>query len=320
MNRAGERITGYHEKELLGLDLARLVTPEHAARARAMLAPAAGAVLPVCELNVVAKDSHRVTLEVSSRPICENGKVVGAQGIARDVTERNQAQEMKARMAAVLEERSRIARELHDSLDQGFWGILLQVEAAAKSLPNGPQGANAHLEMARNLVLHCQNEVQRSVWDLRSCALERSDLASALEAVARQVAADSVVELTTEVMGVPRPMPAVVENNLLRIGQEAMTNAVRHASATRVRTELRFEPEGLRLVVADDGSGFDADSAAHATSGRFGLIGMRERAKRIGARLKIESVRGTGTKVEVELPLAAMARASLPVVSAPSEG
>jgi signal transduction histidine kinase len=120
------------------------------------------------------------------------------------------------------------------------------------------------------------------------------------------VAADAPVELTTEVMGIPCPMPAVVENNLLRIGQEAMTNAVRHSSARCVRTELRFEPEGLRLVVTDDGSGFDLDSLAHATSGRFGLIGMRERAKRIGGRLKIESVRGTGTKVEVELPLDAL--------------
>ncbi len=309
LNRAGERITGYQEQELLGLDLARVVTPEHAARARAI--PASTPTdLPVYELNVMAKDGHIVTLEVSSRPICENGRVVGAQGIGRDVTERNQAQAMKAHLAAVLEERSRIARELHDSLDQGFWGILLQVEAAAKSLPNAPQGAHTHLDMARNLVLHCQNEVQRSVWDLRSCALERSDLASALEAVAHQVAADAPVELTTEVMGVPCLMPAVVENNLLRIGQEAMTNAVRHACAKRVRTELRFEPEGVRLVVTDDGSGFDVDSPAHATSGRFGLIGMRERAKRIGGRLKIESVRGTGTKVEVELPLAALTTAS----------
>jgi PAS domain S-box-containing protein len=164
MNRAGERITGYHEQELLGVDVARVVTPEHVARARAIPSPdPRNAAVPVYELSIVAKDGHAVTLEVSSRPICENGRVVGSQGIGRDVTERNQAQAMKAHLAAVLEERSRIARELHDSLDQGFWGILLQVEAAAKSLPSAPQGAHAHLDMARNLVLHCQNEVQRSV-------------------------------------------------------------------------------------------------------------------------------------------------------------
>jgi PAS domain S-box-containing protein len=308
LNRAGERITGYPEQEVLGRELAGLVTPEHAARVDAMLSPSpADAALPVHELQVVAKDGHTVTLEVSSRPIREDGRVMGTQGIGRDVTERNQAQEMRARFAAVLEERSRIARELHDSLDQGFWGILLQVEAAAKSLDNAPQGTHAHLDMARNLVLHCQNEAHRSVWDLRSCALERSDLASGLDAVARQVSADAPVDVTTEVMGTPFPMRAVVEDNLLRIGQEAMTNAVRHAAAKRVRTELRFEPGAIRLVVTDDGSGFDVDSPAHATNGRFGLIGMRERAKRIGGRLKIESVPGTGTKVEVELGMDALA-------------
>jgi PAS domain S-box-containing protein len=304
INRTGERITGYRHDTLLGADLSRLVAPEHVDQARAMLARGGTNPLPsVYELNILAEDGRAVTLEVSSRPIHEDGKVVGTQGIGRDVTERKQAQEMKAQFAAVLEERSRIARELHDSLDQGFWGILLQVEAAAKSLPDAPQGAQAHLETARSLVLHCQNEAHRSVWDLRSCMLERSDLASALDAIARQVAPNASLELKTEVVGTPCPLPALVENNLLRIGQEAITNAVRHAGARQVRTELRFEPECLRLVVTDDGSGFDVTSQAHANNGRFGLIGMRERAKRIGGRLKIESVPGAGTKVAVELSL-----------------
>jgi PAS domain S-box-containing protein len=304
INRTGERISGYRQDELLGRDLSSLVAPEHVNRAHAMLAPEGTNPVPsVYELNILAEDGRAVTLEVSSRPIYEDGKIVGTQGIGRDVTERKQAQEMKAQFAAVLEERSRIARELHDSLDQGFWGILLQVEAAAKSLPDAPPGAQTHLETARSLVLHCQNEAHRSVWDLRSCVLERSDLASALDAIARQVGPSASVELKTEVVGTPCPLPALVENNLLRIGQEAMTNAVRHAGARQVRTELRFEPECLRLVVTDDGSGFDVQSSTHASNGRFGLIGMRERAKRIGGRLKIESVPGAGTKVAVELSL-----------------
>lgn len=306
INRAGERITGYQQQELLGTDLARLFGPERAGPAPSAPGPeGTSAALSVYELDILAKDGHAVTLEVSSRPIHEDGRVVGTQGIGRDVTERKLAQEMKAQFAAVLEERSRIARELHDSLDQGFWGILLQVEAAAKSLPEAPQGAEAHLDMARNLVLHCQNEAHRSVWDLRSCVLERSDLASALDAVGRQVAADAPVELKTEIFGTPCPLSAVLENNLLRIGQEAMTNAVRHADAKHVCTELRFEPECIRLVVTDDGSGFDVHAQAHAINGRFGLIGMRERAKRIGGRLKIESVPGAGTKVVVEMPTVA---------------
>jgi len=227
---------------------------------------------------------------------------VGTQGIGRDVTERRLAQEMKAQFAAVLEERSRIARELHDSLDQGFWGILLQVEAASRSLRLSPEGAATHLETARNLVLHCQEEAHRSVWDLRSCVLERSDLASALDAIARQVGTGAPVELRTDVVGVPCPLSAVLENHLLRIGQEAMTNAVRHAAPRHVSTELHFEPECVRLVVTDDGSGFDVDAHAHPRNGCFGLIGMRERTKRIGGRLRIESVPGAGRRVGVEMP------------------
>jgi PAS domain S-box-containing protein len=303
INRAGETITGYGRDELLGRDIGGFVPPEQAAEARSAAGlEGGGGAAAVYELSLSAKDGRTVTLEVSPRPLYVDGTVVGTQGIGRDVTDRKQAQEMKAQFAAVLEERSRIARELHDSLDQGFWGILLQVEAASRSLPAAPEGTHVHLEMARNLVLHCQNEAHRSVWDLRSCVLERSDLASALEAIGLQVAADASVELKTEVFGTPCSLPVVLENNLLRIGQEAVTNAVRHAAAKQVRTELRFEPECIRLVVTDDGSGFDVHAQAGANDGRFGLIGMRERAKRIGARLKIESVPGAGTKVAVEMP------------------
>jgi signal transduction histidine kinase len=103
-------------------------------------------------------------------------------------------------------------------------------------------------------------------------------------------------------VGAPRPLPASVENNLLRIGQEAITNAVRHARAHAIVAELRFEPGRVRLAVRDDGSGFDADSTLYAGTGHFGLIGMRERAKRIGGRLTIESAPGAGSTVTVELP------------------
>jgi signal transduction histidine kinase len=110
------------------------------------------------------------------------------------------------------------------------------------------------------------------------------------------------VELRTEVVGAPCPLSAVLENHLLRIGQEAMTNAVRHAAPRHVSTELRFEPECIRLVVTDDGSGFDVHARSQPSNGRFGLIGMRERTKRIGGRLRIESIPGAGTKVVVEMP------------------
>jgi PAS domain S-box-containing protein len=303
MNPAGEQMTGYSREEVLSIGLADLVPPEHAARTRERLALEIAAGLPaVHELEVRAKDGRPLALEVSSRPLYEKGRIVGLEGIARDIGERRLAQEIKAQFSAVLEERSRIARELHDSLDQGFWGILLQLEASSEALGGGLSSARTHLELARSLVLHCQTEAHRSVWDLRSTVLDRTDLPNALAAAARLVAVSCSTPVDTKVVGAPRPLPASVENNLLRIGQEAITNAARHSRARAIVAELHFEPGRVRLAVSDDGSGFDVDSTAYAGNGHFGLIGMRERAKRIGGQLTIESVPGAGSTVTVELP------------------
>lgn len=303
INPAGEQMTGYSRGEALSIGLADVVPPEHAERTRERLALEIAAGVPaVNELEIRAKDGRPLVLEISSRPIHEKGRIVGLEGIARDIGERRLAQEIKAQFSAVLEERSRIARELHDSLDQGFWGILLQLEAAREGLGEGPPSARTHLELARNLVLHCQTEAHRSVWDLRSTVLDRTDLPNALAAAARLVAVSCSTSVDTKVVGAPRPLPASVENNLLRIGQEAITNAARHAQARAIVAELCFEPGRVSLAVRDDGSGFDVESTADARNGHFGLIGMRERAKRIGGRLTIESVPGTGSRVTVELP------------------
>lgn len=304
INPAGEQMTGYSRQEALAIGLADLVAPEDAERTRAKLALEVAAGVPaVHDLEIRAKDGRPLTLEISSRPLHEKGRIVGLEGIARDVGERRLAQDIKAQFSAVLEERSRIARELHDSLDQGFWGILLQLEAASEGLGEGPPSARMHLELARNLVLHCQTEAHRSVWDLRSTVLDRTDLPNALAAAARLVAVSCSTPVDTKVVGAPRPLPASVENNLLRIGQEAITNAARHARAHVVVAELRFEPGHVRLAVTDDGCGFDADSTAYAGHGHFGLIGMRERAKRIGGRLTIASAPGAGSTVTVDLPI-----------------
>jgi PAS domain S-box-containing protein len=303
INPAGEQMTGYSREEALAMGLADLVPPEEAERTRERLAlEIARGVSAVHELEIRAKDGRPVIVEISSRPLYDKGRIVGLEGIARDIGERRLAQEIKAQFSAVLEERSRIARELHDSLDQGFWGILLQLEATSEGLGDGPPSARTHLELARNLVLHCQTEAHRSVWDLRSTVLDRADLPSALAATARLVAVSCSTPVDTAVRGAPRPLPASVENNLLRIGQEAITNAARHARAHAIVAELCFEPGRVRLAVRDDGAGFDVDSTDYAGHGHFGLIGMRERAKRIGGRLTIESAPGAGSTVTVELP------------------
>ena len=208
---------------------------------------------------------------------------------------RLRVRQMQARFSAVLAERNRIAREIHDTLAQGFAGISVQLESVDETMIDSPEVAKTHLDKARTLVRTSLAEARRSVWDLRSALLEEDDLASALARIAQQLSADGAAEV--EVTGDRRRLPAAVENNLLHIGREALTNAVKHARASRIRIEIDFEKEHVRVRIRDDGRGFDAGSSNGA--GGFGLISMRERAEQIGADLSVESAQGGGTQITV---------------------
>lgn len=210
----------------------------------------------------------------------------------------------QATREAVQEDRTRIARELHDTLEQELTGIAVQLDAASDRLPeSAPAAAAAALDSARTLLRHTRREARRSVWDLRATLLEEGDLASALQAVAQQLGASPAIRVTT--VGERRRLAAVVENNLLRIGTEAMTNAVKHAGATTIDVQLSFDSGEVRLDVVDDGRGFDASRSTTLAAGHFGLLGMRERAERLGARFSLDSRPGAGTRVAVGVPLAA---------------
>jgi signal transduction histidine kinase len=203
-----------------------------------------------------------------------------------------------------LQERHRMARELHDTLEQNLTGISLSLEAASLTLPGAPTMAEQHLSRALGQVEASMEEVHRAVWSLRDESLDARGLAASLDEIARQLVSCSPgpVEVHTRTTGGARPFALSVENNLLRIGQEALTNAVRHGQAAHVEVELRYERQAFELCVSDDGRGFDA--AAPALPGHFGLVGMRERAREIGARLVLRSLPGRGTQVQVSLPLA----------------
>ena len=140
------------------------------------------------------------------------------------------------------------------------------------------------------------------MWALRSETLEEHDLAGALDLVARQLSGDHDVKV--RVSGPRRRLPAEVENNLLRIGQEALANAARHAHADEISVDLRFGEGVVRLSVRDDGCGFDVEHAAQATSGHFGLAGIRERVHNLGGELNLLSRPGQGSEVVVEVPVA----------------
>jgi signal transduction histidine kinase len=146
------------------------------------------------------------------------------------------------------------------------------------------------------------NEARRYVWDLRSQELQKKDLPSALRDTTRRLTAENNVEAFVEVTGPSRSLPPSIETNLLRIGQEAINNAVKHAEANRIDVRLNFDTRSVQLSIRDDGRGFDPND--QVADGHFGLIGMRERAEQIGGVLTIHSANERGTQIAVDVPLA----------------
>jgi signal transduction histidine kinase len=207
----------------------------------------------------------------------------------------------KRHSSAVLEERNRIARELHDTLEQELAGITMQLDLAVDCFQQAPGVAQHALATARDMSRHSMVEARRSVWDLRCQLLENGDLVSALTQIVEPLVPRERTKADFKIQGSPVRLPAPVEMNLLRIGQEAVANAVKHGRARHVFIELRFEPASVCLTVSDDGEGFAA--AQPSPTGHFGLLDMRERAQSMGSHLRVESESGHGTRIAVEVPL-----------------
>jgi signal transduction histidine kinase/ligand-binding sensor domain-containing protein len=212
--------------------------------------------------------------------------------------------QMRARFTAVVHERTRIARELHDTLAQGLAGAKLHIDSALSTLARRPEVARRSLECAQSITRSSLGEVRRSIWVLRAQAAKgEEDLRASLSESLAQLAADSGLEPSVTVEGQPSHVPVEVERNLLRVAHEAVTNAVRHSGGRMLAVELRFAPGAAHLRVRDDGRGFDPDSYLRAPRGEhFGLLGMRERVQGVGGALEIHSGQGQGTEIVCRLP------------------
>jgi signal transduction histidine kinase len=196
-----------------------------------------------------------------------------------------------SRYRAVAEERANIARDIHDTLAQGFAGITLQLEASEQTIERDPHQASLFLKEALQLVRHSRNESHLSIEILRS--LSRSDRLDVLLAhCILHMQGASGAKIVQQVTGDPPLLPYNLVNNLFRIGQEAIANAVHHANAAKVVVQLHYEPKLVSLQVDDNGIGFDPDNTLGPDEGHFGLTGMRERAAAINGKLKIESAPG----------------------------
>jgi len=220
------------------------------------------------------------------------------------------------RQSGVLEERGRLAREIHDTLAQGFASVVAHLEAADASLGGNPERARHHVREAEAVARASLGEARGLVWALRPDALAAGGLPAALERVAAAATAAAHGELAADVTvtGSVRALHPDVEVTLLRAAQESLANVRRHAAARHVTVTLSYFTDEVTLDVADDGRGFDpASLTGPGPTGGLGLIGMRERAEGLGGSLAVESAAGEGTTIAVSLP------AILPSSPAPVE-
>ncbi len=206
----------------------------------------------------------------------------------------------QSREANLMAERNRMARDIHDTLAQAFTGVIAQLEAAKGAISQRKKvRASDHLDRAGDLAREGLREARRSAHALRPLALEEKPFATALKDLIERMTTGTAMGAKLSVEGQPRELPPEFETNLLRIGQEVLTNAVRHARATEFKAELIFAIREVRLNLRDNGQGFDI----RKTYDGFGLQGMRERAEDLGGLFTIESSERNGTAISIMLPI-----------------
>ena len=200
----------------------------------------------------------------------------------------------------IKDERERIARELHDTLEQDLTGISMQLGNLARDIDDDPQLARERLSFVRRMLQHCRMEARASVSDLRNPHLLQRSLPEAMRESLPPAAATCAAAFHFELIGTPQPLRATTQNHLLHIAREAVSNAARHAGPKRIDVRLTYDSRAVTLEIIDDGTGFDVIGKPPA--GHFGLIGMRERANKIRAGFTLQSTPGSGTSIRVELP------------------
>jgi PAS domain S-box-containing protein len=263
------------------------------------------------DFRIIWPDSTIRYVHAKSQPVLDDaGAVVEVTGVVMDVTDRKRAERalrrareraLETRFAAVLEERTRLARDIHDTLLQGFTGVALKLVAAISRVTEPAESVVALRDLV-GLAQQTLTDARRAVWDLRSPALQAGDFPAALRAAAEDCVRGTRLELEYAVGGPPRPVDPDVEAVVLRVAQEAITNVVKHAEAHTVRVRLSFEARRIRLSVIDDGCGFAVEPDFQAYGGHWGLLGMRERASQIHGKLALRSTPGHGTEVVLLVP------------------
>jgi signal transduction histidine kinase len=218
--------------------------------------------------------------------------------------------QIHARFEGVLEERSRVAREMHDTLIQGCGAVSALLEASSTLGDSAPEMRQELLDCARAQVRTTIDEARRAVWNLRQKPATGDGIGSTLSQIAQQVSLESRIPILCETDGKPSALDQEVERELLMVAREALHNAVQHARPRNVQLRLCFDRRKVRLRVVDDGCGFELAGANSPSSDHYGLVCMRERIERLGGRFILQSKPGEGTQIEVAIPLRKAAEAA----------
>jgi signal transduction histidine kinase len=216
----------------------------------------------------------------------------------------------EADFALLTAERTRLARDLHDGLEQALASAALHLDAARGFFREQPREAERLLASATEQLRESQADVRRSIWNLRAVQLEKATLSDALQQLGEALADAQGPRVEVRCEGEPALVPPGTASQLFRIAQEGVTNALKHAQAGRIQIVLRFPPGRVELEVNDDGQGFDPAATAAAAGDRFGLRGLRERARALAADLVIDSAAGRGTRLRLSVPVEALSEES----------
>jgi PAS domain S-box-containing protein len=310
-NRAAEELSGYTREEIVGHQYTEFIAEEHVNFVRkTFCAKLAQQGETSYEVDVIAKDGRRVPVEVSSRAIYENGQIVGVQGMARDITERKLAQDTLQMFSRQLieaqeDERRRIARELHDQIGQILTAVKMNLHTVQRF--NLAAEAGSYVKDNIEAVDEALRLVRDLSIDLRPPVLDDLGLVTALGwYVDRYTQRTGLnVDIVAELPDPNERFSRELETACFRIAQEALTNVVRHASASKVALQLTRTAKTLTLVVKDNGVGFDLKSLRKRSprTATLGLVSMQERAHAAGGTLEIDSTPSRGTRIRFIVPL-----------------
>ena len=226
--------------------------------------------------------------------------------LRRKVAAQSAIIERQTTARATLDERQRIARDLHDTLEQELSGVAILLDTTSQQFETGDGEPKRSLSLARQLLRHSREESRTTIRDLRSLAIEQMGLVGAMEETLRPLAESAGMAFDFATSGGVMRLPGTVEAAFLRIAHEAVANAAKHSGGHRVEVRMAYGPDEVKLEVSDDGAGFSPETAPNDSGGHFGLIGMNERAVRIGAVLRVDGQGSSGTRVSLAWSLVRM--------------